>query len=329
MSAVRTKTILTIMGMVSLVGCSAAVSPAPSGGVAAITGTPAPSTAGAARTSAPSVPTPLPTLSSAPRFELAGEDGLFEQAPVGGFSNSAVITNRWLPFVPGSQWVFEGSALNDGERFKRKVVNTTTDLIKVIGGVVVVVNYELDYDEGELVEAELSFLAQADDGTVWHFGEYPEEYEEGKFIEAPSWIAGYEDAHPGVMMLADPQTATPSYSEGWGPAVGWNDRGRVFETGSSTCVKAGCFKPIVVIDEFNRNEPDAHQLKYYADGVGGVRVGWAGAKEDEQEVLELVRKVQLDAAAMAKIRAAALALDAHAYKTSPDVYSETGVATPR
>ena len=37
--------------------------------------------------------------------------------------------------------------------------------------------------------------------------------------------------------------------------------------------------------------PAARQLKYYANGVGNVRVGWAG--REEKEVLELTRVAQL------------------------------------
>src|SRR3989442_15955445 len=91
-------------------------------------------------------------------------------------------------------------------------------------------------------------------------GRHPEEYEDGEFVEAPSWLAGSEDAKAGIMMQSEPAPATPSYSEGWGPKVGWTDRGRVFETGSETCVPFGCYKGVLVIDEFNRDEPDAHQL---------------------------------------------------------------------
>jgi hypothetical protein len=92
---------------------------------------------------------------------------------------------------------------------------------------------------------------------------------------------------------------------------------------SKTCVGAGCYEDVLVIDEHNVSEPDAHQLKYYAPGVGPVRVGYAGALEESKELLELVRSVKLDAAAMAQLRATALALDAHAREISPDVYALT------
>jgi hypothetical protein len=67
--------------------------------------------------------------------------------------------------------VFEGSAIDDGERISRRVVSTVTDLSKEINGLDTIVVWERDYSEGELVEAELAFFAQDDYGNVWHMGE--------------------------------------------------------------------------------------------------------------------------------------------------------------
>ena len=315
--------------LLALAGCTAGV-PAPTGSVLSATATPG-SRPSAPVSIAPEPTTPasiVPSPSATPDPQ-SGEESLTEAFDYGNFSNSIAIDNRWLPFVPGTQRVLEGFATVDGERIKRRVVITTTDLTKVIDGIRTVVNYELDYNDGDLIEAELAFYAQDDDAAVWLVGEYPEEYEDGKFVEAPFWIAGSEDAKAGIMMQSEPSVATRSYSEGWGPKVGWTDRGRVFETGSETCVPAACYKSVLVIDEFNRDEPDAHQLKYYADGVGNVRVGWAGAQEEEQEVLELVKLVRLNADGLAKVRAAALALEHHAYVVSKDVYALTEPARPR
>jgi hypothetical protein len=66
-----------------------------------------------------------------------------------------------------------------------------------------------------------------------------------------------------------------------------------------------------VIDEFERAKPGAHQLKYYAPGVGNVRVGFLG-NDPEQEVLELIRTVELSPEKLAEARAEALKIDARA-----------------
>lgn len=237
-------------------------------------------------------------------------------------SDSILIDNRWLPLRTGARWVYEGDATVDGQRIKRRVVLHVTDLAKVIGTVRTRVLYELDYDEGDLVEAELVFIAQADDGAVWQLGQYPEEYEDGKFVDAPAWIHGYEGALAGIWMQAEPGHGL-SYAQGWGPAVGWTDRAKVFEMASKTCVPAGCYDDVLVIDEFNPEEPDAHQLKYYARDVGNVRVGWAGALEEEQEVLQLTEFVEIGPDELAKIRADVLAIEKRAYDFSKDVYAMT------
>jgi hypothetical protein len=240
-----------------------------------------------------------------------------------GFTNPSVITNAWLPLRPGTDWAWEGQATVDGERIARRVELTITDLTKMIAGVRTAVAYELDYNDGQLIEAELVFFAQDDQGNVWHMGQYPEEYEEGVFVAAPGWIHGFQGASAGIFMKAAPQLGAPSYSQGWGPAVGWTDRAQVAAMGQSTCVRIGCYSNVLVISEFNVTEPDAQQLKFYAPGVGNVRVGWAGAGEQEQEELVLVSHAQLPAAEMATIRNAALSLERHAYELKHEVYKYT------
>ena len=51
----------------------------------------------------------------------------------------------------------------------------------------------------------------------------------------------------------------------------------------------------MVIKESSRDEATdgGYQLKYYAPGVGNVRVGWGGAKDKSQEVMELVKVEKL------------------------------------
>jgi hypothetical protein len=211
------------------------------------------------------------------------------------------------------------------EAIPHRIEFTVTDLTKDIAGVRTVVAWIVDISDGQVVEKELAFYAQDNDGNVWYLGEYPEEYEGGEFVDAPAWIAGVEDAQAGIQMLAEPQEGTPSFAMGWGPAVEWTDRAQVHQVGQETCVQADCYEDVLVMDEFNAEEPGAFQLKYYARGVGPVQVGWRG-EDTAQETLELIKFVQLDAEALAKARAAALALEEHAYEVSEDVYGTTSPA---
>ena len=70
--------------------------------------------------------------------------------------------------------------------------------------------WDRDINDGKLLEGELAFWAQDDDGNVWLMGEYPEEYDdEGNFEAAPdTWFSGIDRARAGIMMRGDPQPGT-------------------------------------------------------------------------------------------------------------------------
>ncbi len=244
------------------------------------------------------------------------------------FDRSTVIDNQWLPLKPGTRLVWEGTGVDDeGDEESRQVVFTVTDLTKEIGGVHTVVCWEKDIVDGELEEAEIVFFAQAKDGTVWHLGQYPEVYKDGQFSEAPCWIHGLEDAKAGIMMKAEPKLGAPSYSQGWGPKVNWTDRAVVYQMGQKVTVPFGSYEDVLVIDETDREEPNAHQLKYYTRGVGNIRVGWRG-EDKTKEILELVKVEQLGADELAEARGEALKLEKRAYEISKDVYARTPPAKP-
>jgi len=248
----------------------------------------------------------------------------FEDFDSANFDDSTEIDNEWMPLKPGTRLVYEGTTVeDDGTVVPHRVVINVTDLTKEIGGIPSVVTWDLDYSNDELVEAELAFFAQDKEGNVWRMGEYPEEYDEGKFVDAPTWIHGFADARAGIMMKAEPQLGTSSYAQGWGPAVDWTDRGQVDQMGQKVCVPVNCYEDVLVIAETSQAEPDAQQLKYYARGVGNVKVGWRGGGEKTKEVLELVKVEQLSPEALAEVRAEALKLEKHAYEVSKDVYAHT------
>jgi hypothetical protein len=253
---------------------------------------------------------------------LTGSAEDFERAQ---FDDPTHIDNKWLPLTPGTQFVYEGSTfiVDEKRREEHRVVFTVTDLTKVIDGVRTLVVWDRDYSGGQLVETELAFHAQDNDGNVWHLGQYPEEYENGKFDKAPAWIVGRKGAHAGISMKAEPRLGAPSYAQGYAPPpLNWDDRARVYKMGQKVCVPVDCYENVLVTEEFEPSIPGVYQLKYYASGVGNIRVGWRGKKQDERETLELVALRHLSPEAMAKVRKAAMELDQHAYDRS-EVYRDT------
>jgi hypothetical protein len=229
-------------------------------------------------------------------------------------SRSTTIDNAWWPLEPGTRFSWRGSTEEEGERVPHRIVFTVTDLTKVIDGVRTVVGWDRDFTRGKLVESELIFLAQDKHGNVWHFGQYSETWEGKELVGGQTWLVGHlKGAKAGILMMAEPRLGTPAYSEGFAPApFYWDDYARVWKVGQRSCVPAGCFRNVMVTEEFEPRKPDAYQLKYYARGVGNIRTGWRGSKDEDHEVLVLQRVERLGARDMAKARARALKLETRA-----------------
>lgn len=260
---------------------------------------------------------------AAPRSQAGGQEQEFEDFDPNNFdgATSTAIDSKWWPLKPGKRWIYEGFSVEDGERVPHLVVETVTDLTKMVGGVRALVNLEEDYSDGELVERELAFYAQDNDGNVWHLGQISEGYEEKQFVGAQAWLVGHlPGAKAGIRMLAAPQLGD-SYSQGFAPVpFYWTDRSRVAQMGEKTSVAAGSYGDVMVIEEWDAETPKGvFQTKYYAPGVGVVRVGFKG-DDPEKEAMELVKVEQLAPSSLTEAREEALKIEERAYvygRTSP------------
>lgn len=233
-----------------------------------------------------------------------------EEFEADDFPRRPDIDNRYLPMTPGTRTVFEG----DVDGVPHQVEFIVTDLVKKIDGVRALVIWDTDRSEDEVVESELSFFAQDDDGNVWNLGEYPEEFEEGEFIGAENtWITGEADAEAGIHMRARPKVRPRQYIQGFAPEIDFFDCAKVVDKGEEVCVAAGCFDDTLVTHETNLAVPeDGIQSKTHARGVGIVQIG--AVEPPTGEVLELVTRERLNRSEMKEARDAALELDARGYE---------------
>jgi len=234
------------------------------------------------------------------------------------------VTSTFNPLVPGTQTFLDGVVIDkSGVKHPHRITDTITDLTKVIDGVRTILIYEQDTQDSQLQESELWFGAQDNSGQVWLFGEYPEEYSNGQVSGAPAtWLSSVAGAHAGIIMLANPQTGTPTYRQGIAPTVGFEDCATVFQTGQHACVTAGCYDNVLVTDEFAPNDPKGgHQRKFYAPGIGTIQVGAAGGVDPE--TLQLTKTGKLCAAPFAQIRQQAQAQDQRAYTVAKNVWTRS------
>jgi hypothetical protein len=246
------------------------------------------------------------------------------------FSNPTTIDNPYFPLRPGTRWVWEGQAFEEGEKIDRRVEITVTDMTKELNGVPAIVIIDKDFNNDELIEWETAFFSQDDDGTVWLHGYYSEEWEEGKVVDAPVWLAGVNGAKSGIFMQPEPRLGTPPYEQGVPPAdYEPPDYAQVYKTEQRTCVPVGCYDNVLVTKESHPSEPGVFQTKFYARGVGNIKIGYLGDKDPEREELDLVTFEQLDEDGLAQLREDVRELEKRAYKfeSSKEVYSQTEPAT--
>jgi hypothetical protein len=243
------------------------------------------------------------------------------------FPKQPTAKNKWLPMAVGTRYVLEGRANRTGTPTPHSITFTVTGLTKVINGVRTRVLWDVDVNSGVLVESELSFFAEDGRGNIWLYGEYPEEYETGYFKGAPNtWLGGSLASEPGVIVPAYPKLSGPSYIQAFAPSVGFFDCGKDIMKQQTACVPIGCFTDVLVVEEWNPNDPaGGFQRKYYAPHVGNIQVG--AVNDPEGETLVMGSKRKLTKTELQQADAEALKLDERAYLVS-DVYRGTEPAQP-
>lgn len=262
---------------------------------------------------------------------LAGDDDrpvTEKDFSVGRFDyrRSHIIDNKFLPLTPGTQFTLTGTTLAG----KHEVVFTVTNATKWVNHVRTLVMWDRDFQDGELVEEEIAFVAQDREGNVWYLGEYPEEHEDGSVSAPSTWLAGKQDAIAGVFMRKDPRPNTSTYLQGRAPEVEFIDRARIDRVNQRTCVPTGCYDGVLVVDEWDptAQPEDGHQFKYHAPGVGVVKVEGKGGVE--VETLVLTQHRTLSAAGLKAANTRALQLDRRAYGLADRaVYRKTAFARIR
>lgn len=189
------------------------------------------------------------------------------------------ITNPYFPLLPGSSYVYTGSDDGDPEIDR---VNVTTDTKQILGVTCTVV-LDRVYINGELTEKTYDWYAQDQAGNVWYFGEDSREITNGKVTSREgSWQAGVNGATAGIIMQAKPGVGDVYFQES-APNVA-EDQAQVLDLHARAVTPFATFNNCLHTNEFSVLEPQAHEQKLYAAGIGEVKEASSG---DEVEVLKL------------------------------------------
>jgi hypothetical protein len=175
------------------------------------------------------------------------------------------VDNRYLPWQPGTRFVYAGE--EDGE--PERDITVVTHQKKTILGVEVVVVLDRVYQGGSLTEQTFDWYAQDKKGNVWYFGEDSRTIEDGEVVSTEgSWEAGKNGARPGIIMPAHPHVGQTMQQE-FAPGIA-EDMARVLHLGRKVRVPYGSFNHCIETEEFTPLEPDVKEVKFYCPGIGLV-----------------------------------------------------------
>lgn len=137
------------------------------------------------------------------RVAVASGNAVDTERPT--FSNPTQVTNPLFPTSETAQLIQLGTEGDVEVRIEVTLLPSTRTIEWDGAQVEVVEALYAAYDDRRLVEVTLDFFAQADDGSVWYFGEEVDNYSGGVVSDhGGAWLAG-RDGPPGMIMPADPQ----------------------------------------------------------------------------------------------------------------------------
>jgi len=199
-----------------------------------------------------------------PRREALNGDYMSQVYPENFVSR---VTNSFLPLTPGSTFSFRTETDKGSEIGEIEILNET----KTILGITCTVVKDRVYLNNQLIEDTYDWFAQDQNGNVWYMGEQVDNYVNGVIDNHyGSWEAGVDGAEPGIMMAADPAVGLYYRQEHYLNQA--EDQAEVVGSNESITVPAGTFKNCIKVRETNPLDPSFLEYKYYASGVGLVKV---------------------------------------------------------
>ena len=142
------------------------------------------------------------------------------------FSNSTDVTNPLFPIRSLARAVFYGRVEGEPLRLETTLLADTRTFDVEGEAVETLISQFLAFVNGRIHEVAIDHYAQADDGSVWYFGENVFNYEEGEVADTEgTWFAG-RDGPAAMIMPADPRVG-----DVWRPE---NVCGIVFEEVTAT-----------------------------------------------------------------------------------------------
>jgi hypothetical protein len=178
--------------------------------------------------------------------------------------------NNYFILEPGFILVLEGtSGLFGSTDVKLEI--TVLDETKEIDGIITRVVEEREWKDNELYEvARNFFVIDNETKDVFYFGEEVDFYNDGKIVNHKgAWLAGEDDARPGLIMPGNPVEGMKYYQElAEGVAM---DRAEIISLNEEIKTPAGLFKNCLKTKEGTSLNLLEKEYKAYASGIGLIQ----------------------------------------------------------
>lgn len=184
------------------------------------------------------------------------------------FSRPTEVTNPWFPVSQQEAIVHTGTV--DGKPFRSEVTLLPYTRTIEWNGIKIetLVSQYTAYLDGRVQEVAYDLYAQADDGSVWYFGEDVSDFRDGViFTKEGTWLAG-KDGPPNMIMPGKPNVGDVFRAE--------NMPGIAFEEVTITAVDntidgpRGQLKGVVSGSELHMDGKTLSE-KHFGPGYGEVR----------------------------------------------------------
>jgi hypothetical protein len=185
-------------------------------------------------------------------------------------SRSTVVDHPLFPVGTTTQLLQLGTV--DGKPFRAEVTPLPAHKIIEWNGqrVETIVSQYTAYSGGRIVEVAHDWYAQADDGSVWYFGEDVFNYENGVVADNEgTWIAGQKGAPAAMIMPAKPKLGDAYRTENNAPVV--FEEVVVTEVGKTVDGPRGPVAAAIVARELHQD--GATENKTFAPGYGEFFTG--------------------------------------------------------
>ena len=227
----------------------------------------------------------------------ASADPVLPSFDPAAFEPGAAITNPWFPLAPGYSRDYSGTATDkDGNPVVERNVLLYIGAGPVLAGVQTVMVLDNAWAGALHIEEAKDFYAQDRDGNVWYLGEDVTNFNydaTGVLIGTDShgsWRVGVNNAQPGYAMPAAPVPGF-AYEQEHSPLDEAMDVGEIMALDGSVTGPTGNYSDVLMVYETSSIDPDLREVKYYARGVGMIRVeeGVDAARANPEASADLVR----------------------------------------